>query len=152
MLTIPGKFALRAGRGEGGSPLNAFDAALMAAGIGHLNLLRVSSILPPGAQHCPQLTVPPGAPTPTAYGYLNCSEPGRVISAAIGVGISHDTYGVIMEFEGYCNSTQAEESVRAMVEEGMRSRGLRIKELLSLAVDHCVENHGSVVAAAILWY
>ena len=50
MLATPCKFTLVAGNGEGGTPLNAFDAALIEAGIGNLNLLRVSSILPPSAQ------------------------------------------------------------------------------------------------------
>lgn len=49
MLETPKKFTLVAGSAEGPSRLNAFDNALLAAGIGNVNLLRVSSILPPGA-------------------------------------------------------------------------------------------------------
>ena len=42
--------AATAGRAEGGTPLNAFDNALLAAGIGNINLIKVSSILPPGVE------------------------------------------------------------------------------------------------------
>ena len=39
--------AATAGHAEGGTTLNAFDNALLAAGIGNINLIKVSSILPP---------------------------------------------------------------------------------------------------------
>src|SRR5206468_7432297 len=42
------KAAGTAGNAEGSTPLNAFDNALLAAGIGNINLVRISSILPPG--------------------------------------------------------------------------------------------------------
>lgn len=153
MLAMPCKFTLVAGRGEGGTPLNAFDAALIEAGIGNLNLLRVSSILPPSAQLTTKLEIPAGSLTPTAYGYITSSQPGQVIAAAIGVGISSpDSYGVIMEFEGYCTKAEAEARVRAMVGEGFARRGLVLQEVHVLGIDHRVETAGSVIAAAVLWY
>ena len=48
MIPIPTKFSLVVGHGEGDKKLTAFDAALLDAGIGNMNLLRVSSVLPPG--------------------------------------------------------------------------------------------------------
>jgi pyruvoyl-dependent arginine decarboxylase len=44
------KLYLVAGKAEGGTPLNAFDNALLDAGIGDVNLIKVSSIIPPGAE------------------------------------------------------------------------------------------------------
>jgi len=41
------KACLVAGAAEGASELNAFDGALLSAGIGDLNLVRVTSIIPP---------------------------------------------------------------------------------------------------------
>lgn len=152
MLPVPSKFALVVGRGEGATPLNSFDAALLDAGIGNLNLVRVSSILPPGAQFSPGLQIPPGTPTPTAYGYITSSSPGQVIAAAVGVGISGDTYGVIMEYEGHCTKEEAEKRVQTMVEEGFRMRSLFLKEVLVQGIDHRVEKTGSVLAAVVLDY
>lgn len=37
------------GTGEGPTPLAAFDAALLAAGVENYNLIRLSSVIPPGA-------------------------------------------------------------------------------------------------------
>lgn len=152
MLPVPSKFTLVAGRGEGHTPLNAFDAALYDAGIGNLNLLKVSSILPPAAQYFPRLEIPPGSLVPTAYGFLTSFEKGAVISAAIGVGVSPDTYGVIMEFEGFCSKEEAEHRVRSMVVEGFRMRSLSLKDVFILAVEHRVEKIGGVIAAAVFWY
>lgn len=153
MLRVPRKFDLVVGRGEGTTPLNAFDAALLDAGIGNLNLVRVSSILPPGAQLSPGLQIAPGTPTPTAYGYITSSTPGQIIAASIGVGISsQDTYGVIMEFEGFCTKEEAETRVRQMVEEGFQMRNLSLKEVLVQGIDHKVEKTGSVLAAVIMDY
>ncbi|MEG3067457.1 MAG: arginine decarboxylase, pyruvoyl-dependent [Syntrophaceticus schinkii] len=126
---------------------------MLDAGIGNLNLVRVSSILPPGAQLSPGLQIAPGTPTPTAYGYITSSTPGQIIAASIGVGISsQDTYGVIMEFEGFCTKEEAETRVRQMVEEGFQMRNLSLKEVLVQGIDHKVEKIGSVFAAVIMDY
>ena len=39
-----------AGSGSGRTPLSAFDAALRGAGVANFNLLRLSSVIPPGAR------------------------------------------------------------------------------------------------------
>lgn len=152
-MQVPSKFALVVGRGEGMTPLNSFDAALLDSGIGNLNLVRVSSILPPGAEFTPGLQIPAGTLIPTAYGYITSSSCGQVIAAAVGVGIgSGDSYGVIMEYEGYCTKEEAESRVRAMVEDGFRMRRLPLKEVLVQGIDHRVVKTGSVIAAVVLGY
>ena len=100
MLQTPHRFTLVAGSGEGDTTLTAFDKALLSAGVGNLNLLRVSSILPPGAEYSHQVEIPPGSLTPTAYGVIIGEVPGQRIAAAIGVGIMSGSFGVIMEFTG----------------------------------------------------
>ena len=46
MLPTPKKFKIVAAAAEGHNNLTAFDNALLAAGIGNVNLVRISSILP----------------------------------------------------------------------------------------------------------
>ena len=46
-MTRTDRYTLVSGIGTGSTVLNAFDAALLSAGVGNFNLLRVSSILPP---------------------------------------------------------------------------------------------------------
>jgi arginine decarboxylase len=153
LLATPRKYTLVAGTAEGSTRLNAFDHALLAAGIGNLNLLRVSSILPPDAEFVERLDIPPGALTPTAYGTIASEVPGEVIAAAIGVGLGEPgEYGVIMEFSGRCTRAEAEAEVRAMVEEAFRTRGRELRRVEIRAVEHRVERVGCAFAAAALWY
>lgn len=153
LLETPRKYTLVAGAAEGGSRLNAFDHALLASGIGNLNLVRVSSILPPHAVEVERLDIPPGALTPTAYGTITSEMEGEIISAAIGVGVGEtNQYGIIMEFSGRCGGQEAQERVRAMVEEAFKTRERRLERLLVRVVEHRVRRIGCAFAAVALWY
>lgn len=152
MLPTPKKVKLAAGAAEGEEKLTAFDKALLEAGIGNLNLVRISSILPPNCEYEEGFPVPAGSLTPTAYGSLICDQPGQEVAAAIGVGFSEDDYGVIMEFAGFCGKAEAEERVAAMVREAFAARGKALKEVKVKAVSRVVETTAAVVAAAVLWY
>jgi len=152
MLPTPKMYKVVAGSSEGKSSLTAFDGALLKAGIGNINLIRVSSILPPGAVYKPDLEIPPGSLVPTAYGSIVCKEPGKIIAAAVGVGISENNFGVIMEYSGYSTKQEAEETIRKMVEEAFQMRGMKLVDVKIAAVEHTVEKIGCALAAVPLWY
>jgi len=152
MLPTPRKFTLVAGSAEGGTTLTAFDKALLAAGIGNLNLLRVSSILPPGAEYVETLTVPPGSLTPTAYGSVTSDVPGERIAAAIGVGTVAGSFGVIMEFGGKCTGAEAESIVEKMIREAIACRNAVPDKIMIKSAEHVVETVGCAFAGAALWY
>ena len=154
MLPIPTKFCLVVGYGEGDQKLNAFDAALLDAGVGNMNLLRVSSVLPPKCVYEEVFKMPAGSLLPIAYGSLTSDVPGEIISAAIGVGIPEDpsSYGIIMEFSGFCKADEAALTVEKMVREAFAMRNLLLKEVKVKSVEHRVERCGSVIAACPLFY
>lgn len=152
MLPTPAKFRLYAGRGEGSTELNAFDQALLDAGLGNTNLLQVTSILPPQAWLDEDLDIPAGSLVPTAYGAVSSANAGETVSAAIGVGRNRHSFGVIMEYSGRCHQDQAEEQVRAMVREAFARRDLYLEEVLVRSVEHRVERVGCAFAAVALWY
>lgn len=152
ILPLPKKFFVTAASSEGESKLTAFDRALLKARVGNTNLLRVSSILPPGCEYDPDLQIPPGSLLPIAYGSITSTEPGELISAAIGVGIKYGSFGVIMEFSGKCGKIEAEKEIVRMVEEAFRVRGLDLNEVKIASTEHVVEKIGCAFAAAPLWY
>lgn len=154
MIPTPNKFKLVAGSGEGATPLNAFDKALLSAGAGNLNLLKVSSILPPQAEYEPDLHITPGSLVPVAYGTISSQTPGETISAAVAVGIPEDSnsFGIIMEHSDICSREEIEEYIRNMVVEGFKTRGLTFKGIKVCATEHKVKNCGSAFAGVILWY
>ena len=152
MLVTPVSYTLAVGAAEGLTPLNAFDNALLAAGIGNVNLVRVSSILPPGAKYVEALQIPPGSLVPTAYCTCTSAVPGERITAAVAVGLSRDSFGVIMEYEGTGKREEAEAEVTRMLEAAFERRNMKLHEVRIRGVDHQVKTLGSVVAAAVLWY
>ncbi|MGE5560745.1 MAG: pyruvoyl-dependent arginine decarboxylase [Chloroflexota bacterium] len=151
MLPTPTKYTLITGSGRGRTRLNAFDRALMAAGIGNLNLIKVSSILPPGTEFADRLAIPPGSLTPIAYGAMISDQAEELIAASVGVGVG-EHYGMIMEYSSKCSREEAEATVRSMVEEAFRDRGLELRLIRSAAVERRVEDTSCVFAGAVLWY
>jgi arginine decarboxylase len=151
--TLPKRFFLTSGYGEASTALNAFDAALLEAGIGDTNLIKMSSILPPGAEEVQRYQFPKGSFVPLAYGDRVSAEPGTTISAAVAVGIPVDVgaAGLIMECSRVGEAGPCEEAVREMVREGMEViRGTLIKEIKSISATLTVRRVGAVFAAVVL--
>jgi arginine decarboxylase len=101
--------AATAGHAEGGTTLNAFDNALLAAGIGNINLIKVSSILPPEVPVIDLPKIKLGALIPTAYAAMTSETPGETVAAAVGYAVPDDPAknGVIMEFHGVATRAEA---------------------------------------------
>lgn len=152
MLPTPQKYFLTASCAEGNTSLTAFDQALLAGKIGNLNLVRVSSILPPGAQYCPGMVIPEGSLVPVAYGYIISETPGELISAAVGVGVALNSFGVIMEFAGRCTQTEARNKIQEMIEEAFTVRKIELVDIKITSVEHRVEKIGCALAAVPMWY
>jgi arginine decarboxylase len=152
-LPLPTTFTLVAGAAEGESRLNAFDNALLAAGIGDLNLVKISSVLPAGAREVPKITAPPGSLVPTAYGAAESQVAGETIAAAVAVGLPADGgSGVIFEFAGRTSAQEAERAVRRMAEVAFAQRGRPLREIRSVSVEHTVRRLGCALAAVALGY
>jgi arginine decarboxylase len=141
--------AITAGHAEGGTALNAFDNALLAAGIGNINLVKVSSILPPEVPVIELPKIKPGALIPTAYAAVTSETPGQTIAAAVGYAVPDDPAknGVIMEFHGVATREEAERQIHLMLEEAFRVRGELIRDRGVVAVEHTVERIGCALAA-----
>ncbi|MBE3574168.1 MAG: arginine decarboxylase, pyruvoyl-dependent [Firmicutes bacterium] len=154
MLPTPNVFKIGSGAAAGPTPLNAFDNALLASGVGNLNLVRVSSILPPHCEQDQGLVIPPGSLVPTAYASLVCDKAGQEIGAAVAIGRTKDSYGVIMEYSGYCSREQAEATVTEMVRAGFRQRGIEPVEILVRGSSIVVPEGQAACAFACvsLWY
>jgi arginine decarboxylase len=150
---LPTKFFLTSGFGEASTELNAFDAALLNAKIGNTNLIKLSSILPPGCTEIAPYELPEGSMVPLAYGELTSSEPGTIISASVAVGIPMDASapGLIMECSRIGEAEVCERATREMVREGMEAiRGVRIREIKSISATLTVRRVGAVFAAVVL--
>ena len=144
--------AATVGHAEGGTPLNAFDNALLAAGIGNINLVKISSILPPEVPVIELPKIKPGALVPTAYAAMTSEVPGETLAAAVGYAIPDDPAknGVIMEFHDKATREEAERAIVHMLAEAFRVRGWTIHEMQVCAAEHRVERTGCALAAVTL--
>jgi arginine decarboxylase len=141
------------GSAEAPTPLNAFDAALLDAGIGNTNLIKISSILPPS---CREITLPEvfsiGILLPTAWVSFNSNSTNEQISAAVALAIPQDLSlpGVIMEHAGAGSAKGIERYAREQAKAAMQIRGISSFEIKSISISHQVVSCGTVFAAIVL--
>jgi len=87
--------------------LQSFEVALRHAGIAPLNLVKVSSIFPPGCRIVSRRvglqSLVPGQVTYCVMAEGSTNEPNRLVSAGVGLAIpaKGEHYGYISEFHGY---------------------------------------------------
>ena len=153
IFKMPTRYFLASGASDGYTPLNAFDGALLQAGIGNTNIVKMSSIVPPHCKLVAPIALPPGALVPTAYAAITSDVPGEIISAGIAVALPEDENqnGLIMEYSAKGERAKIKEIVRNMAMEGMMLRGWKIKDLKLIAIEYKVKKIGAALAAVVLW-
>ncbi|UCF69751.1 MAG: arginine decarboxylase, pyruvoyl-dependent [candidate division WOR-3 bacterium] len=104
---IPKRIFLTKGVGKHREKLTSFEAALRDAGIAPFNIVRVSSILPPGAKILARSKgiqqLSPGEIIYAVVAESSANEPHRLLAASIGVAIPSDRsqYGYLSEYHSY---------------------------------------------------
>jgi arginine decarboxylase len=103
----PKRVFLTKGVGKHKEKLASFESALRDAGIAPFNIVRVSSILPPGAKIVSKMKglqyLSPGEIVYIVVSECSTNEPHRLIAASIGVAIPADRnqYGYLSEYHSY---------------------------------------------------
>lgn len=155
LIGTPTTHTFVTGASEGFTPLNAFDAALLDAGIGNTNLVKISSVIPPHTEETAveRLSLPPGALVPIAYAAMESDIPGSIICAAVAAAWPKDPNkpGLIMEYHAHGHREDAESVVRTMAEHGLKARGWPVGRVQSASIDHRVEKIGAVFAGVVFW-
>ena len=106
-LLVPRKMFFTKGVGSHKFELRSFELALRDAGIEKYNLVKVSSILPPGCQIVSRneglKELIPGMLVFCVMARCSGSEPHRLIAASIGAAIPADqsAYGYLSEHHAY---------------------------------------------------
>ncbi len=151
----PKKFFVTSGRAVSRvSDLNAFDEALLNAGIGEQNLVYVSSILPIGVKQTRRANLEMGAITHCVLARQTGSE-GETISAGIAYGFRDDGYGgYVAEGHMHGNGKALREVLEWKMAEMAKLRGIKFKtidykiEELSVPMDH----YGVCLAALVFLF
>jgi arginine decarboxylase len=121
MNLVPTKFFLTKGVGIHEKEMRAFEEALREAGIETCNLVKISSVIPPG---CKCISREEGLPllkegqiTFAVLAQSQTNEPDQIVSAGIGIAQPEDDrfHGYLTELEEVIGIT--EEDVKEDVEE-----------------------------------
>lgn len=152
MIKTPTKYFFTCGAAESVTRQNALDGAKLAAGVGSLSLLTASALLPPDCHLCEPRQLTSGTLVPAVTAAIASDIPGEIISAAVAVAWPTDTRqgAVVMEYAARGHKEDVEGIARRMAEEGLRIRGLGVRQLHSIAVQHRVQEIGAAVAYLIL--
>ena len=143
------KIAIVTGKDEGPSKLNAFDNALIKAGIGDVNLIKVSSMLGENTEIVELPHLKEGSMVNCVLSTITSDNPNDEITAVVAVAIG-DKLGCVVETTGINKSKQdlldkAESMLRYMMEK----RGVEIKKLIIKNATTTVKNIASVVASVV---
>lgn len=134
------------------SHLNAFDQALIEAGIGEQNVVSVSSVLPEGIEEIEPVEIPRGAITHCVLAQERGTE-GETISAGIAYGLRDDGKGgYVAEGHGYMGEESLREILEWKLNEIAKHRDVGLKEIryqlegLEVPMDH----YGACIVALVM--
>ena len=149
---VPKEYFSVAGIGESDiSELNAFDRALVAAGISQCNLVPVSSILPKRAREVRPRKIEPGEVTFVVLGKAT-GKRGDHISA--GVAIAHIDGGdhdIIAELNRHGGPEETESQLSILLEEMAAARDWKVSRVKSRVCDAKItKSYGVALAAVVL--
>jgi arginine decarboxylase len=143
------KVSITSGKSEGPTKLNAFDNALLDAGIGNVNLIPVSSIIPASAKIVELPPIKEGKMVNCVLACEHSDQKGDLISAAIAVAISDD-FGCVVEHSGLNKDPEKiKKEAESMVRYMMQVRGLDIREIIIVHESHKVKKEAVVVVAVV---
>lgn len=133
------------------SDLNAFDKALIDAGIGEQNLLSVSSVIPIGAEKIEPRELPMGAVTHCVLAQMRGSE-GEMISAGIAYASRKDGRGgYVAEGHIHGSGRSLREVLSWKMEEMGRIRDVELNDV-QFAIEELsvpLDNYGACIAALV---
>lgn len=143
------RIAIVSGKDEGPTKLNAFDNALSNAGIGDVNLIKVSSMLSGNAEICDLPKLKSGAMVNCVLSSITSDNPGDEITAVVAVAIG-EKLGCVVETSGINKNPndlikESEEMLRYMMEK-------RKVEINDLIVEHSttkVKNIASCIVSVV---
>ena len=143
------KIAIVSGKDEGPTKLNAFDNALSDAGIGDVNLIKVSSMLSANTKIIDLPPLKAGSMVNCVLSEITSDNPGDEITAVIAIAIG-DKLGCVVETTGI-NKKEEEliDEARFMVTYMMEKREVEIKELIVKKSTATVKEIASVVASVV---
>lgn len=143
------KISITSGKSEGPTKLNAFDNALLDAGIGDVNLIKVSSIIASDSKIVELPEFPAGEMVNAVLSYASSNQEGDKLCAVIAVAIGDNIGCVVEHSETNKDSQEVKQEAENMAKYMMKIRDEEIKEIIVKHETHIVKKQGAAVAALV---
>lgn len=111
------------------SKLNAFDLALMKAGIAQCNLVPVTSIIPKGAVEAEPCTITPGSITFVVMAHIEGEGEEKIGAGIAWSFIEGEDYGLVAETHGNTDREELRRNLKARIEEMARIRNVKLRSI-----------------------
>lgn len=148
----PRRFFVTSGRALSRvSRLNAFDRALLEAGIGNCNLVPVSSIIPGGAEECGVCEIPAGSIVFVVIARMEGSG-GEELGAGIAWGWERSRrFGLVVEAHDNIDSDRLRRVLEDKLRDMAEARGVELVDVKYRIESLKVPDgyYGSVIAALV---
>jgi arginine decarboxylase len=150
----PLDITVRTATGTGRTLLAAFDDALLTAGVGNLNLITLSSVIPPGS------AVRTGVNDPVEAGFgdrLYCVKSvgyadhgGEIVSAGLGWTMDPSTGGGLFVEHSGGSDESVSEQIHFSLDDMARNRGGGYGEVQEAVISaHCIDKPVCALAIAV---
>lgn len=135
-MEAPKKYCLVSGIGKDVYEISSFDSALLDAGIGNYNLVKISSILPPESHSVDTIRATDGSILYTAY-ITETTTDCEQISVAVAVAIPENrrSCGVIIKHTLKGPKSEAEKRASWLAERAMEKRGIPVARIESIGAE-----------------
>jgi len=149
---VPQEYFMASGVGQSDtSVLNAFDRALVAAGISQCNLVPVSSVLPKSAKEVKPKRIEPGQVTFVVMGKAT-GKSGDLVSTGVAIGyIEGGENDLIVELDQDGGTAAVKRRLSTLLDEMANARGVTVRrtkeEVCELKI---TSTYGVAVAAVVL--
>lgn len=148
-LGISKKIAVVSGFGESEiSKVNAFDNALIDAGIHDCNLIKVSSILAKNTKTINKFKIEKGSFVPCVLS-IAYTEPELNKVTGIGIGINNEKYGYVMEAQGTNEKEITLELDKKLQEMANNRKQTIIKKQILIKKGKTSKKYGCVITGVI---
>ena len=152
MQLVPNAFFVTSGKASSPvSDLNAFDRALISAGIGEQNLVAVSSIIPPGSKKVDIKALPMGAVTHCVLSQMRGRE-DEVVSAGIAYTYRKDGIGgYVAEGHLHGSGSDLEKELRKKMKDMSEIRGIEFGDIEFVIEEMRIPNgcYGCCISALV---
>jgi len=155
-MITPHTYVMISSKGSGDTRLNAFDSALINAGIADFNYITVSSIIPRGCKRGSMEDVRsliPGSFMYCVMSRISSDVPGEMISSSITCAFTEETVGVVTESSGNCPCEESERMAERMSDRMISQRNATLSYRETTSTEMTVEDGwGCCVSLCLLLY